>query len=194
MKTIGVLGLQGDVAEHIGMVRQLGGEAVWLKKASQLGNIDALIIPGGESTTIGGLLADNGMFREIVQLGRGGLPIFGTCAGAILLAKKGDAQVRRTGQQLLGLMDMKVDRNAFGRQRDSFETPLKIRGIPGKGPFNGVFIRAPVIEEVYGNCMAISEYGRKIVAARQANFLACCFHPELTDDPRVHRFFLGMIE
>src|SRR3989344_4235024 len=171
MKTIGVLGLQGNVMEHIEAVRTLNQKAVWLKSPHQLKEIDALIIPGGESTTISELLLDNELFHDVVSMGKAGLPIFGTCAGAILLASEGDSQVRQTGQKLLGLMEMKVDRNAFGRQRESFEAEIEINGITdvdgmkshhtgGKdsgnsppapktkpSPFNAIFIRAPLIEK-----------------------------------------------
>lgn len=218
MKTIGVLGLQGDVIEHIEAIKILNQRALWLRSPNQLGQIDALIIPGGESTTIGSLMLENELFHDVVSLGKSGLPIFGTCAGAILLASEGDLQVKRTGQKLLGLMDMKIDRNAFGRQKESFEAEIEIKGItdsgrenaghsggvrklasatairPKSAPFNAIFIRAPVIEKVHGNCEPIAAHQNRIVAARQGSLLATCFHPELTDDLRVHEYFIGMID
>ncbi|MFH0971905.1 MAG: pyridoxal 5'-phosphate synthase glutaminase subunit PdxT [Candidatus Micrarchaeota archaeon] len=191
MKTVGVLGLQGDVIEHIDALRKLKAGTVWVKQPKQLKSIDALIIPGGESTTIGNLMVKNDLFDEIIDLGKNGMPIYGTCAGAILLAKRGDDQVRKTKQQLLKLMDMKVNRNAFGRQRESFEAFVDVKGVGEL--FHSVFIRAPVIEKVHGKCEPIAYLNQKIVAARQKNLLATCFHPELTDDLRVHKYFLEMI-
>ncbi|MFH1257894.1 MAG: pyridoxal 5'-phosphate synthase glutaminase subunit PdxT [Candidatus Micrarchaeota archaeon] len=195
MKTIGVLGLQGDVIEHIEALKRQNASPIWLENPSQLKEVDALIIPGGESTTIGNLIVKNGLFEPIRQFAKYGKPIWGTCAGAILLAKEGDSQVRKTHQPLLKLMDMKADRNAFGRQRESFEIDVELDGITGKGnnPFPAVFIRAPVIEKVWGNCKVLGELDGKIIAAQQKNLLATCFHPELTDDLRVHDYFLGMI-
>jgi 5'-phosphate synthase pdxT subunit len=194
MKTVGVIGLQGDVMEHIDMLRRLDSLPIWVNKKSDLKALDAIIIPGGESTTIGELLLDTGLFDLLVSMGNSGTPIFGTCAGAILLAKEGDGQVKKTKTKLLSLMDMKIDRNAFGRQRESFEISLEINGIADKAqPFPCVFIRAPLIEKIHGKCEILAKFENKIVAARQGNLLATCFHPELTVDLRMHRYFLSMI-
>ena len=187
---IGVLGLQGDVSEHVEKFKALGVESVWVRTPSQLSECNALVIPGGESTTIGDLMRKAGLFGEIRRRALKGMPLWGTCAGAIIMAKKGDSQVKKTGQKLLGLMDMRVNRNAFGRQRESFEVDVEFADF--KGPFPAVFIRAPAIEEVFGNCKPLALYGKKIVAARQGNFLATAFHPELTRDTRIHEYFLRM--
>jgi 5'-phosphate synthase pdxT subunit len=129
-----------------------------------------------------------GIDREVVAFAEGGGSIMGTCAGAILLAKRGDEQVKRTSTRLLGLMDMEVSRNAFGRQRESFETGLRIAGLDA--PFPGVFIRAPAIRRVWGRCGVLGKLGKEIVMAKQENLIALTFHPELTDDPRVHIVYL----
>jgi len=188
---VGVIGFQGAVSEHMGMVDAvLGrGSAIAVRNAEDLDGASAVIIPGGESTTIGGLMRNSGVFNRVKELGKKGLLIWGTCAGMILLAKKGDEQSRRTGE-LLGLMDMKVRRNAFGRQKESFEEKLQVRGI---GRFPCVFIRAPAADEVYGKCKAIASFEGRIVAAEQDNFLATAFHPELSGDLRFHRYFLGKL-
>jgi 5'-phosphate synthase pdxT subunit len=183
---VGVIGVQGAVSEHIEVIQRLGEEGIWIRRPEQLEDVDALIIPGGESTTISRLLVESGMFDKVKRLGEEGLPILGTCAGLILLAKYGDEQVRRTGQRLLGLMDMKVRRNAFGRQRESFEEEIEMKGV---GRIVGVFIRAPVIERTYGRCVPLARAGGHIVAAREGNLLATAFHPELAGE-EVHAFFL----
>lgn len=193
---IGVVGLQGDVSEHIEAVRRamqkmgIQGEVLWVREPGQLEGLDGLIIPGGESTTIGRLLLTSGMFEEIKRRAREGMPIMGTCAGLIVLAKEGDEQIRRTGQPLLGLMDIKVIRNAFGRQRESFEVDLEIPEFGGT--LRCVFIRAPVIEKVWGETRILAKFGDRIVAAREGNLLALSFHPELTEDTAVHEYFLKM--
>ena len=187
---IGVLGLQGDVSEHIEVLRKLKSNPFWVKDRKDLSQAAALVIPGGESTAISRLMAESGLFEEVKRKTEEGMPVFGTCAGLILLAKEGDMQVEQTGQKLLGLMDMAVDRNAFGRQLESFEETVSIKGI---GSFPGVFIRAPAIRKVYGNCSPVSHLGDKIIAARQDNILATAFHPELTGDDRVHRYFFEEI-
>jgi 5'-phosphate synthase pdxT subunit len=188
---IGVVGLQGAVSEHIDMLGRIGTRGVWVRDKGALKKISGLIIPGGESTTISRLLMQSGMFDRIREMGEEGFPIFGTCAGLILLAKKGDGDVKKSGQKLLGLMNMEVRRNAFGRQRESFEEDIKIRGI---GRFPCVFIRAPAIVKVGGKCKPLAAYKRFIVAARQDNLFATAFHPELTQDTRVHRYFLEFAE
>ncbi len=196
MKTIGVLGLQGAVSEHISSIRKLNCRPLWINTRKEFQQLDALILPGGESTSISKLLLTKNMFEDLIALGKAGLPIYGGCAGAVLLAKKGGKQVEKTRQRLLKLMDMEIDRNSFGGQRESFEAELEIDGITddGKGKMNGVFIRAPIIKKVFKDCVAISYYEGRIVAARQRNFLATSFHPELTDDLRVHRYFKDMIQ
>jgi len=194
---IGVLGLQGAVSEHLHStqkaLRKLGrrGEVVWVSRKEQLEGLDGLILPGGESTTIGRLLLVTGLFEEIREEVKGGLPVMGTCAGLILLASEGDEQVQRTGQPLLGLMDMKVVRNAFGRQRESFEADVRVKGLKG-GPFPGVFIRAPVVERVWGEARVMAELEGRIVGVRQGKRLAFSFHPELTPDTRIHEYFLEL--
>lgn len=194
---IGVLGLQGAVSEHLSSVRRalkalgLRGEAVWVSRKEQLDGVEGLILPGGESTTIGKLMVTTGLFERVREEVRGGLPVMGTCAGLILLAKEGDEEVKRRGQPLLGLMDMKVIRNAFGRQRESFETDVRVEGLKG-GPFRGVFIRAPAVERVWGEARVVAEVEGRIVGVRQGKLLALSFHPELTDDTRLHEHFLEL--
>jgi len=192
-----VIGLQGAVEEHMEMTRRtmekmgLEGEVVWARGPEALAGCSGIIIPGGESTTIGRLMQNSGMLEAVRNLGLSGVPIFGTCAGMIMLAKKGDEQVERTGQPLLGLMDMEVVRNAFGRQRESFEVDLEIPILEGR-PFRAVFIRAPAVKRVWGDARVVAEFNGRIVGVLQRNFLALAFHPELTDDTRLHEFFLKM--
>lgn len=187
---IGVLAAQGAFAEHIAVLKQLDIEAKPVRLSPELKGLDGLIIPGGESTSIGGLMQDyelTSLMREMIVKG---LPVFGTCAGLILLANNlsGDSKTRP-----LGVMDITVRRNAFGRQCQSFETFLEIPEI-GEKPFPGVFIRAPLIESVNGQTQVLSRLPEgSIVAAREKNMLATAFHPELTDDLRVHRFFLDIV-
>jgi len=194
---IGVVGLQGAVSEHMDAVRRamkkLGvtGDATWISRPEQLDGVKGVIIPGGESTTIGRLMKVSEIFERVKRMGGDGLPIFGTCAGMVLLAKKGDEQVKRTGQPILGLMDMAVVRNAFGRQRESFEADLEVP-ILGKEPFPGVFIRAPAVKEVWDGAEVVSRFQGKIVGVRQCNMIAVAFHPELTSDTRLHELFLKM--
>jgi len=188
---VGVLGLQGDVEEHLHMLSECGAVPVRVRSAADVEKIDALIIPGGESTTISKLMHENGIADVVKRrVAKEKIPVWGTCAGLILIAKKGDEQVRRTGQELLGLMDIAVDRNAFGRQRESFETAVKFEGI---GEILGVFIRAPVITKVGRGVKVLARYEGKIVAAEEGNLLATAFHPELSGDARVHEYFLKKI-
>ena len=190
---VGVLGLQGDVAEHMDVLKRLKVTPTWVKDLSTFKDVDALIIPGGESTTIGKLLAETGLLEEIRRRATvEKMPIFGTCAGAILLAKDAGEQQRQTKQPLLELMDMQVDRNAYGRQRESFEADVKIQA-DHIGSMKVPFIRAPQILHVFGSCKAIGHLDGKIVAAEQGNLLAACFHPELTEDVRLHQYFLSKI-
>ena len=194
---IGVVGLQGAVSEHLAAVERtfeklgMDGKALWIGRPDQLRDISGIIIPGGESTTIGRLMVSGGLFEPIRKLGVEGTPILGTCAGLILLAKRGDEQVKKTGQPLLGLMDISVVRNAFGRQRESFEANIKIPKF-GREPFECVFIRAPAIERVWGDVEILAEYGGKIIAAQQGRLIAMAFHPELTSDTRAHEYFLKL--
>jgi 5'-phosphate synthase pdxT subunit len=185
---IGVLALQGDFAEHMAMLRANDVDAVEVRTLPQLQSVDGLIIPGGESTTIARLLIAFDLLQPLRDVIADGLPVWGTCAGAILLAD----DVPGLDRPPLGVMDMSVDRNAFGRQIDSFEADLDIRGIDGP-PLRAIFIRAPVIRRVGRGVevLASLEDGR-IVAARQGDLLATSFHPELTDDDRVHGLFVSM--
>ena len=188
---IGVLALQGDFAEHVAMLRRLGAEAVEVRLPEHLQGLDGLIIPGGESTTIGKLAVHYGLIDALRDFGKT-KAIWGTCAGAIFLSR--DAH---RDQPLLELMDISVERNAFGRQVASFETRLDVPALRGvgthNGPFHAVFIRAPLLEKVYGaaSVLACLPDGR-IVAARQGRLLATSFHPELTGDDRFHRYFLSI--
>ena len=185
-KTVGVLALQGDFREHREMLERLGHAVREVRKPSQLVELDALIIPGGESTTIARLILSNGFQQPLRDFCASGRPTWGTCAGAILLAKLVD-NLDRPG---IETMDISVRRNAFGRQVDSFEAELTVEGLTG-GSFHAVFIRAPLIEEVRPPARAICtlEDGT-IVAARQGNLLATSFHPEISGDSRLHEFFL----
>jgi len=185
---VGVLALQGAVREHLERVRRCGSGTLAVKKLSDLSCLDGLIIPGGESTTIGKLLIKYDFIEPIRQLSQAGIPIFGTCAGLILLAGK----ITEGSQPLLELMDIEARRNAFGRQRESFETDLSIPDL-GEKPFPGVFIRAPWIESVGDGVRVMAEFNGKAVMARQNSLLVAAFHPELTDDLRVHRYFLDMV-
>jgi 5'-phosphate synthase pdxT subunit len=185
---IGVLALQGAVTEHIEMLSALGTEAVPVRLPSELKSLDALIIPGGESTTIGKLLSDYGLLEPIRRLAKKGFPIFGTCAGLVLLAKK----VPNLKLEPIGMMDIVVKRNAFGRQVDSFEADLKIP-VLREGTFHGVFIRAPIIEKVDRSVKVLCQLNGKPVAVKQGKILACAFHPELTGDTRLHQYFLDTV-
>jgi 5'-phosphate synthase pdxT subunit len=185
---IGVLALQGAVAEHIHMIEQAGAEGVAIKRVEQLNDIDGLIIPGGESTTIGKLMREYGFIDALREFSASKKPLFGTCAGLIILADKivGEEPAH------LRLMNMTVQRNAFGRQRESFETDLDIKGIAPN--VRAVFIRAPLIKSVGADVDVLAVYKGEIVAARQGHLLAASFHPELTDDCRMHAYFLNMVK
>jgi 5'-phosphate synthase pdxT subunit len=186
---IGVLAAQGAFAEQITILNKLDTEAVPVRLPGELKDIAGLILPGGESTTIGRLLSDYDLVKEISGLAGIGLPVFGTCAGMILMAR----QISENSARALGLMDITVRRNAFGRQVDSFETELKIP-VLGEKAFPGVFIRAPLIETCGDDVEVLSRLtDGTVVAARQGKFIATAFHPELTDDLRFHRYFLDII-
>jgi 5'-phosphate synthase pdxT subunit len=189
MTRIGVLALQGAFREHINMLRALGVEAVEVRLPEQLPELDGLIIPGGESTTIGKLAVLYGFMEPLRQFAAS-KAIWGTCAGMIFMANDIGQD-----QPLLGVMDIEVERNAFGRQVDSFEVELHIPGLASNAPFNAVFIRAPRLVAANGNAQVIAtlEDGTA-VAARQGRLLATSFHPELTDDPRLHRYFISLAE
>jgi 5'-phosphate synthase pdxT subunit len=188
---IGVLALQGDVAEHQAMLAASGANPSLVKRAEQLDDLDGLVIPGGESTTIGKLLRRFDLLEPLQQRVQDGFPVFGTCAGMILLADQ--IEDAGTDQPAIGGMDITVQRNAFGRQRESFETDLDIPAV-GDTPLHAVFIRAPLIKRL-GNevdVLATLEDGR-VVAAQQDNLLVASFHPELTDDARLHQYFVDMV-
>jgi len=200
---IGVIAIQGDVEEHIKALKATlaergeneNGEVIRIKHRGIVSSCDAIVIPGGESTTIGRLMEREGITEELRDAAEEGKPLLGTCAGMILLAKEGDEEVKKTGQPLLGLMDVRVKRNAFGRQRESFEAPLKMSIFDE--PFPGVFIRAPCITHAADTVDVLAtldedddKMNKKIVAARQGNIMALAFHPELTGDRRIHHYFL----
>jgi len=188
MTRIGVLALQGDFAEHISVLRRLGSEAQEVRCPEELSGLDGLIIPGGESTTISRLMDEYDLTEPVRQLAQDSFPVWGTCAGMIVLARWATDLEWPT----LAALDITVRRNAFGRQVDSFETDLSVRAL-GVAPFHAVFIRAPSVEEVGEDVevLATLEDGR-VVAVRQRNALATAFHPELTDDDRFHSYFLEM--
>jgi len=183
-----VLALQGAFREHVAAFRSLGCESLEVRTPEDVAAIDALVIPGGESTTIGKLLGDYQMLDPLLERLQAGLPAYGTCAGAILLA----LEIVDSDQPRLGLMDMKVRRNAYGRQLDSFETSLEIPCL-GSEPFPAVFIRAPLIESVGSGVEVLARYRDGVVLARQGHLLVGTFHPELTGDLRLHRYFLESI-
>lgn len=193
---ISVVGFQGDVEEHVSALKKAGNNlgiecrVSATRKAEDVARSDAVVIPGGESTTISRLIFSDKVSDEIIKLYENENPVMGTCAGLILISKYGDEQVEKTRTKLLGILDAKVKRNAFGRQKESFQTELDIKGI---GKYNAVFIRAPAIVEVGNDVDVIAELDEFIVAVRQRNILGLAFHPELTDDTRIHEYFLKMI-
>lgn len=186
---VGVLALQGDVREHARALEASGATAVPVKHADALGSVDALILPGGESTTIGKLLDRFGLLGPLTNRARAGMPVYGTCAGAILMA----AEVigREGAPHRIGVLDVTVERNAYGRQVESFEADLSVRGFDE--PSRAVFIRAPVIERVGDSVEVLAELDGKPVLVRQDHLLASTFHPEMTSDTRVHELFLRMV-
>lgn len=189
---IGVLALQGDFAEHMALIRRLGVEAQKVRLPQQLAGLDGLIIPGGESTTIGKLVLGYGLQQPLREMGHAGQPIWGTCAGMILLAR--EAVDGHPGQPLMGMMDIVVRRNAFGRQVDSFEADLDVP-VLGPPPFRGIFIRAPAVESWGPDVEVLAQLENgTVVAVRQGPFLGTAFHPELTQDDRFHRYFLRIVE
>jgi 5'-phosphate synthase pdxT subunit len=187
MTTVGVLALQGDVREHLGILDSLGVASAPVKKPDQLASVDALVIPGGESTTIGKMAVRFGLLDPLRSAIEGGLPVYGTCAGMILLA----GSITDGEQPLLGVLDVVVRRNAFGRQNDSFEEALDVEGLDS--PFHAVFIRAPWVEKVGSEVEVLASVGEHPVMVRQERLLATSFHPELTGDGRIHQMLLELI-
>ena len=184
---VGVLALQGAFVEHISIMQRLGAEASPVRLPDELDGLDGLIIPGGESTTMSRLMQDFGLMLPLRELARSGFPLLGTCAGAIMLSE----QTNGAEPETLGVMRVRVARNAFGRQVDSFECDLKMSPL-GEEPFHAIFIRAPVVENVGAGVEVLARLADgTIVAVRQGKMLACAFHPELSDDLRLHRWFLS---
>jgi len=196
MVKVGVIGLQGDVSEHMEASKRalenlgISGEVIWLRKPEQLENISAIIIPGGESTTISRLMVKNGLLEPVRELGKEGLPIMGTCAGLIMLSKEVIGATPE--QRFLKLLDVRVNRNAYGRQVDSFEAPIKLAF--SDEPFPGVFIRAPrIVKLLSDRVRPIAWLGDRVVGVEGDNIIGLEFHPELTDDTRVHEYFIGKV-
>src|SRR5207245_4396681 len=196
---IGILAVQGDVAENIMATKMFIGEIVIngtvneIKTQEQIADLDGLIIPGGEITVIGTLSLVNGSLKKIKERIANGMPVFGICAGLILLSKKAkDRVIGEIDQPLLDFLDIKIERNAFGRQRDSFESeiPMEKIGIP---KFHGVFIRAPSIIEAGKDVEILSKFNEKIIAVKQGNIIGTSFHPELTTDISLHKYFVNLI-
>ncbi|MEE1797478.1 pyridoxal 5'-phosphate synthase glutaminase subunit PdxT [Streptomyces sp. NPDC101062] len=187
---IGVLALQGDVREHLAALAAAGAVARTVRRPEELAEVEGLVIPGGESTTMSKLAALFGMLEPLRARVAAGMPVYGTCAGMIMLAEK--ILDPRSGQETVGGIDMIVRRNAFGRQNESFEAAVEVAGVEG-GPVEGVFIRAPWVESVGAEVQVLAEYGGHVVAVRQGAALATSFHPELTGDHRLHRFFTDMV-
>ncbi|MGK5631132.1 pyridoxal 5'-phosphate synthase glutaminase subunit PdxT [Streptomyces sp. URMC 123] len=187
---IGVLALQGDVREHLVALAEADALARPVRRPEELAEVDGLVIPGGESTTMSKLAVIFGMLEPLRERVRAGMPVYGTCAGMIMLAEK--ILDGREDQETVGGIDMIVRRNAFGRQNESFEAAVDIAGVGG-GPVEGVFIRAPWVESVGARAEVLATHGGHMVAVRQGNALATSFHPELTGDHRVHRYFVDMV-
>ena len=188
MISIGVLGLQGAVREHVRSIEASGAKAIVIKQAEQLSSVDGLIMPGGESTTMRRLIDLYGFMQPLRDFAQAGKPVFGTCAGLILLAK----DVVGYDKPHLGVMDVNVERNSFGRQKESFEADLMVTGLDE--PYNAVFIRAPHIVSAGPNTQILATHNDRIVLARDGQFLGCSFHPELTDDHRITKYFVKMVE
>jgi pyridoxal 5'-phosphate synthase pdxT subunit len=195
---IGVLALQGDVREHVRMLELAGARTTAVRRTSELGELDGIVVPGGESTTMHKLARTFELFDPLREAIRGGLPAFGTCAGMIMLADRIEGGV--AGQETIGGLDVVVRRNAFGRQVNSFEADLDVRADEGEAPFtfHALFIRAPWVEKVGQEVEVVARVASgdavgRIVAVRQANLLATSFHPEITGDHRVHALFVDMV-
>ena len=185
---IGVLAFQGDVREHLAALAAVGAEACEVRTPAELERVDGLVVPGGESTVIGKLARRYGLLEPLRERARAGFPVFGTCAGMIFLAR----EVEGPPQHLLGVMDVRVRRNAFGRQVASFETEFDVKGLDG-GPVSAVFIRAPWISEHGPEVEVLAEVDGCVVAARQGDLLVTAFHPELAGEHRFHRWFAGLV-
>ncbi|MEV0778765.1 pyridoxal 5'-phosphate synthase glutaminase subunit PdxT [Streptomyces sp. NPDC050433] len=185
---IGVLALQGDVREHLAALAAAGAVATTVRRPDELAAVDGLVIPGGESTTMSKLAVLFGMLEPLRERVRAGMPVYGTCAGMIMLAEK--ILDPRSGQETVGGIDMIVRRNAFGRQNESFEAAVDVVGV---GPVDGVFIRAPWVESVGAEARVLAEHDGHVVAVRQGDALATAFHPELTGDHRLHGYFTEMV-
>jgi len=186
MPRAGVVAIQGDFVKHIEAVERAGGEAFEVRTPEELAQVDRVIIPGGESTTVGMLMERYGLGAAIRERAASGMPVWGTCMGMILMAREVDDRL----QYVLDLLDISVKRNAFGAQVHSFEDEIRIAGLPK--PIMGVFIRAPVITRVGEGVETLAKYDGKLVAVRQGNLIGTSFHPELTDDRRMHEWFLGL--
>ncbi len=189
--TIGVLAVQGDVREHVRVLTELGAHAYGIRRPTELANLDGLVIPGGESTTMDKLVRAFDLYDPLRALIAEGLPVYGSCAGMIMLADR--IAEPRPGQQTLGGLDVTVRRNAFGRQVDSFEEDLDFAGLDD-GPLRAVFIRAPWVEEAGDGVEVLARAAGRIVAVRQGPLLATSFHPEVTGDTRVHELFVDIIK
>ncbi|MFU2157917.1 pyridoxal 5'-phosphate synthase glutaminase subunit PdxT [Caldisericum sp. AR60] len=185
---IGVLALQGAVSEHINMVKSLGVEAIPVKTVEEIKVIDGLIMPGGESTTMGRLITKFGLENVIKERIKEGMPVYGTCAGMILLAKR----IKNYNQFSLGILDITVVRNAFGRQIDSMEVDLQVKGL--EDPFHAIFIRAPVAIDLGSDVDALASLEEGVVFLKQGNVYASAFHPELGNDPRIHKMFIESVK
>lgn len=186
--TVGVLALQGDFEKHIEALKSAGGEGVEIRTVDDLRNVEGLIIPGGESTTVGKLMTRYGLDKAIKELSTEGLPIWGTCMGMIMMADR----IENSDQPSLNLLDITVKRNAFGRQIDSFETDIYFE--PLNSNIHAVFIRAPIVTQIGASVHTLATFENNIVCVQQNNLLGSSFHPELTDDPRVHVYFIKMVE
>jgi 5'-phosphate synthase pdxT subunit len=187
---VGVLGLQGDVREHVRAVESAGAHAIVVKRPHEVDFVDGLVIPGGESTTIGKLLDRFGLLEPIAQRASAGMPLYGTCAGLILMAR--DVVGAEDVPHKLAVLDVAVRRNAYGRQVDSFETDLEVAGLDGA--FRAVFIRAPAIERAHDRVEVLARHDGAPVLVRQGRLLASSFHPEMTGDARIHELFVDMVE
>jgi pyridoxal 5'-phosphate synthase pdxT subunit len=185
---VGVLAYQGDVREHLAALAAIGAEPVEVRTLAELETVDALVLPGGESTVIGKLAARYGLLGPLRDRIASGLPTLGTCAGMILLAR----EVEGPPQELLGVLDARVRRNAFGRQVASFEAEVDVKGVDG-GPVSGAFIRAPWVADAGPEVEVLAEVDGKVVAVRQGNLLATAFHPELTGEVRLHRWLVDLV-
>ena len=190
MPTVGVFALQGDVREHLATLTALGAEAIPVRRPEELARCDALVLPGGESTTMAKLARTFELLDPLRDRVRSGMPTFGTCAGMILLADR--ILDGAAGQETIGGLDVTVRRNAFGRQVDSFEADLPLKGL--EAPVHAVFIRAPWVEEVGADVDVLAEAEGHPVAVRQGHLLATSFHPEVADDGRIHRLFLELVQ